>query len=240
VIVEFGTGNTRPVYENGCRFDITPMLDGKGEQYAQTLKISIDIRLKQTEPASLDTQIADLETFWSGTQSSFRLLYDDGTTPTAHAWAASDTIGGFRVTKPPSYLKYENGEHVSYRTSAVELEAVLKLTDNPFQIIEFTESIDYEGGGPVYGHLQPNEGFAVKQRLRTNDLWRATQSGRVVYLGDYGSIPAPIWPSAVVGRPKLRGESPRRIGNSYMAFPTSYTYSFESSTPLSGRPNIWT
>jgi hypothetical protein len=235
----FGSGNIRPVGENGCTFDSSPLFDQAGLLYGSLLKISIDFRLIKQTDNSIDELIEDIEAFYRGSQNIFALLYDDHTM-TAHAYGDGTpipTFGNIRVTKPPSYMRYQNGEHVSYRTGTVELEAVLRLIpDDPFHVLEFSESIDLEGGGPVFGHLQPNEGLAVKQRLRTNELWRGTQSGRIVHLRDYGSIPRPIWPGALVGRPKLRAETPRRVGTEYIGFPTSYTYTYESATPLNGEP----
>lgn len=240
MIVEFGTGRTRPIHENGCRFDLSAVLDGRGELYAKLLKISIDFRLIGTSPTALDSQITGLETFYAGTQDSFRLLHDNGTTPTAHSWAAGTTFGGFRVSKPPSYLRFQNAEYVAYRTGQIELEALIKLFDDNSRILEFSETLEYEGGGEIYGHLIPNEGLATKQRTREKALWLGTQSGRITHQGEYGAIPRPIFPGALIAKPKLRAESARRIGSSLVGYPTSYSYSFESATPLAGTPTQWT
>ena len=235
----FAFGNDeRPVFENGATFDKTAVLDGKGVPYAHNLKISINFMLRDADQESLTEQIADLESFWSGTKDSFSMKLDDGT-PTAHTY--TESIGGFRVTKPPSYMKYQNGEYVSYRTGNIEIEAMLPFGDlQTYSILEFSETLDIEGGGPQFGHLEPNEGLPVKQRLKEATLYRATQSGRIVYWGDYGPIPWPIFPDAQTGNPKIRGEGAKRVGNALYGFAQSYSYQFEANYPLYGTPNQWT
>lgn len=239
MILQFGNVK-RPIYENGITIDRSGLVDGKGELYAHQIRLGVSVRLLPKEDNSIDQQIQAIESLYDQTADSFAILYDDET-PTAHVFPRPGKVlsGGVRLSKPLSYLKFQNGEHVSYRTAGFELECIELVQAFADKIIEFSESLDTDGGGPIFGHLQPNEGLATKQQLRTNELWKATQSGRIVHLGRYGIVPPPIFPGALIGRPQIRRETPRRIANSYIGFPTSYTYRFENATPLNGVPNTW-
>lgn len=240
MILRFGTVE-RPVYENGIAIDRTALIDGKGEPYAYQVKLGVNVRLVKTSSNSLDDQIAEIEQLYQQQDvTALSILYDDGS-PTIHSWPSQDRgiIGDVRVSKPLSYLKFTNGEHVSYRSATIEFELIESWFRERDKIIEFSETIEGEGGGTLFGYLQPNEGPPVRQRLRTNNLWRGTQSGRVVRFGSYGNIPSPLFPNALVGAPQIRRESPRRIGNDYILFPTSYTYRFESPVALSSAPTTW-
>jgi len=236
VIFKFGNYSHR-VDSTGTQFECTPIMDFRQEAWALTYRWPIEFRLINAGQSSkdMDSAITTLENAYKQTATSAALLHDDGT-PTVHSLSASNTIGGIRVVKPPSYMKYQNGEYVTYRTGSIVLEAMVKLTDDAYRIIDFSESIDMEGGGPEFAHLQPNVGFAVKQQTRTATKFIATQSGRIVHLGAYGPVPPPLWPSAQMRPVKLRAESPKYVGDVAHSFPTSYTYQFEAPAWMAGEP----
>jgi hypothetical protein len=239
VIFQFGTYQHR-INSAGLQVDRQPILDHRQEAYLVTERWTVDFREINTgqSSADLDAQIAALEEAYSQTAAIAQLLHDDGT-PTVHNLQASNTLGGIRVVKPPSYMRFQNGEYVSYRTGNLILEATIKLTEDVDRVIEHTWSLDMDGGGPVDAHLQPNVGPAVKQRVRTMEKFTATYSGRIVHLGTYGPIPPTIWPQAQIRRVKPRIESPKLIVGTAYGFPTNYTYQYESAVPLTGIPAIF-
>jgi len=238
VILEFGSFRHR-VNGAGLSIERSTVPDYRELPYFATERWTIDFMLVNTttDPKSLDTLITAIENAYKNSQSSARLLHDD-LTPTRHVLLAQDLVGGVRVVKPPSYARYQNGEYVSYRTGQIVLEATVRLDNNPLRVIEFTERIDIEGGGPEFALLQPNVGPAVRQQTRTNLKCTASQSGRIVYLGTAGPAPPPIWPDALIRPVRRSPETPRNIGGQNYGYPLSYSYQFESPTLLTGGPTI--
>ncbi len=236
MVVEFGTFRHR-INSAGIKIERSVVNDHREVAYFATERWTIDFREinTTTDPKSLDALITAIEVAYSSPKTSAKLLHDD-LTATAHVLGPAGLIGGVRVVKPPSYARYQNGEYVSYRTGEIIIEATKVLDNNPLRIIEFSESIEIDGGGPESGLLQPNVGLAVVQQTRTNLKCTATQSGRIVYLGGRGPIPAPLWPSALMRPVRERLETPRNVNGQFWGFPATYTYQFESPTRLSGAP----
>lgn len=236
MIIVYG-GYSHRASSAGASIERRAELDNFGLVWALTETWTIDFRLIGTTQSELDTEIALLEAAYRQEAYSLKLLKPDGS-PTQHQIALGSTIGPLKVVKPPSYARYQNGEYVTYRTGQIVVEAMVRLSDNPFRVIDFQESIEISGGGETYGLLQPNVGLATKQRTRTNEKCSATQSGRIVHLGTRGPIPPPIWPGDQIGPVQIRKETATRRGNTLYGFPTSYTYQFESAYRLDGEPTI--
>jgi hypothetical protein len=78
-----------------------------------------------------------------------------------------------------------------------------------------------------------------KQKIYTYSTYSATQRGEVVGYRAYPQVPNAIFPNALMKAPVIERQSPRRRGNGYEEFPVSYTYEFQSATPLVGKPNVW-
>ena len=239
MILEVGSFQHR-INSAGVTFNRTAILDFRELPYLATDRWVVEFRLinDTPDPKELDAKIAQIEAVYAAGQfSSARLLHDDGT-PTDHVILGANTIGGVRVVKPPSYMRFQNGEYVSYRTGTVEIEATVKLDNNPFRVIEFDESIEIDGGGPEFVMLQPNVGPAIRQQTRTQLKSTATQAGTITHLGAYGVIPPPIWPGAQMRPVRVRKTTPRNIGGDFYSFQQSYSYEFESEVRLTGSPTV--
>lgn len=169
------------------------------------------------------------------------LYMPDGVTWSHHALIPANTIGGVRVLDPVSFPESRGVEGVTMRKFRVVLEAIVPYAaSNPNVARSFSEEIEIMPAGERYGHLETLIGPPVKQRLRAMTVYRARQSGQAVGVYHRPSPPMPIWPAALVeSQPGITKRSPRRIGNSHVDFGISWSYEFESSTPLLGAPHVW-
>jgi len=166
------------------------------------------------------------------------VLYTPSNTATSHALYSDDCIGGTVVVQPVSFPSGEGAEGITYRNYTVSVEGLVRTSSG--HLLSFTESLSFSGGGPVYGHIQTLRGLPVKQLLRQNSVFRATQQGSAVGISTYPIIPSPVWPSAQIGTGQEERGSPKRFNYNYSEYPISWRYEFESAYPLLGNPTRWT
>ncbi len=216
------------------------------EPFQTRSQINVMTRLLNTaRNPTRDTMNALVEAFEAAhdpadTSKDLVLYQPDGTTETAHAWYADDCIGGVRIVGGPSYPEYAGAEGINYRTIQVQFEAIKQLLDEQNALRDFTETITVSGGGPVFGHLQPKRGRAIKQELSEFSVCRATQRGSAVGIYQYPFPPDPIWPDAMVNPPgEVTYSSARRSGEDLTDFMVSWSYEYEHNDRLGGRPNQW-
>jgi hypothetical protein len=162
-----------------------------------------------------------------------------GATLTHLTLLSSDCQGGVRVTKPPSFPNNRGASGVTFLEYKIELQGDVLLVDTPTTLKSFSESIEYELGGPRFGWLKPNVGPPIMQQLRQSDTYKYTQSGSAVGLYQRPNPPAPLWPQYLMQARKGRIGSPRRFSDSYGDFEVTWSYPFESDVPLVGTPNVW-
>lgn len=235
MILQLGTGGgaqQHRINSAGLAIDTATINDDRGVPYLSRVTWNITFMLANTttDPKSLDAMIATLESWYAQEWDQVSLRHDDGTA-TSHA-IATGLVGKVRTTKPPSYARWQNGEYVSYRTGNVVIEGLVAIGSLTGAVTEFSERIEFSGGGPEYAFLQPNVGPPVKQQTRTATPFRATQSGRITYFDGYGAIPSPIWADHLVTSPTVSLEPPKRSGNTQYDFPKTYSYQFASATAL--------
>src|SRR5690606_26261042 len=110
------------------------------------------------------------------------------------------------------------------------------------QIYDHKETLEVRRGGPSYGFLVPNAGAPVKQLLRQQEPWFATQPGKIIGLRGFPSLPNAIWPADQMKPPVVTTENPRKVGRTnagYILYPLTYRYEFGSADPLTGAPTNW-
>jgi len=156
---------------------------------------------------------------------------------TYHSLYSSNCLGGTKVTQPVSFPTGQGAEAITYRNYTLQVEGLIPVLEE--ELLSFSESISFSGGGPRYGHLETLIGLPVKQQLRNYTIYSATQSGRAVGLTHYPTMPGPIWPAALVERVAETRESPRRSGSDYYSYPITWSYKFEDKLPLVGNPTLW-
>lgn len=158
-------------------------------------------------------------------------LHDDGTKVDA-AWLRSDDfIGGVIVTSPPSFPSREQAQGVTHSNYVIGLEATSIASDSG-NLREFSETISFSGGGPLYMHLEPIYGAPVKILAKQRTVYRAVQRGRSVgYLSRPDARP-PLWPAALMRAPQVTYFGPRMENGVPVDFGIEWSYDFESGNPL--------
>jgi hypothetical protein len=237
VILKLGTGGGAKLHRvNSAGVAISSSLvsDYRSQAYLRKVQWTIEFRLinSGTSAVDLDAGIAEINGWYAAEYDAIALLHDNSATTAHSISSATGLIGKIRTTSPPSYARWQNGEYVSYRTGSVTVEAMESVGPEAGRIIEFSQRIDFSGGGAEVAYLQPNVGFPTGQTTRTNTPFNATQSGRIVHWDGYGSLPAPIWPAALIAAPKVTLENPTYNGAAAFNYPQSYTYTFQSASAL--------
>ncbi len=227
--------------EAGIKRDCKYQLDGKGEPWLKIEDWTIEAKFTKDRNNGLGV-VSTYETLCEQPQNAIGLVR--GGAPVGSDFVyASETIGGIRCIKPPSYLKYQGGELVTYRTVTSTWQFVKPLFQSPLQIIDFKETVPQVGAGRTIGALQPNYGPAVMQQLRQLKSSTLTQSGSVTYAGTYGPPPPPLFLNGQVGPVELTRNPPQRIGSGayvgYVGFTIDYQYQYESPYTLNALPTAW-
>lgn len=234
---------THRINECGIKISKQPENDAAGVPWAHRVRWDISARIlnESGDPKDIDSVIATVEAVYDTELSYIGLLHDDNT-ETGHVIDANDTLGGIRVVVPASFPNNEGSEYVTYRKYVAAIEAIIPIRTGSTLVYSLEESVDYKPSGAVYGFLQPNEGPPVKQQLRTQTPYYATQSGTIIGIEGYLDLPDPIWPSHQLVPVQYTARSPRKIGDNeagYYLFPIQYRYEFGSITSLVGNPTVW-
>jgi len=207
--------------------------------FSYTEQWAIELLVVGDDVTDVTTKLLAIEAAYKIRGVDCRLLTSAGGA-TAHKMLHADTIGGVRVVSLPSYPTGEGAEYTTYRTVTIVLEADFPINpgDPGTQFLDWQETVETFGGGPLLGYTAPINGVPVRQTIRQRTTFKATQSGSAVgYLG-YPAIPGPLFPGALMENPRITRSAPRRNGTSAQEFPVSWSYVFESPSPLFGTPNI--
>lgn len=243
MFLKFGN-YTHPINNAGVSIDSTPLMDASGEIYAHDEKWTVDFRLPNTttDPKNLDTAVNSLIAAYAQDQASAYILHPDGTN-TVHKLDSSNIRGGVRVIKPPSFLKYQNGEMVTYRTGRLQIAGTKFRAQDALTVVDFKETIDITQPGSKYEALTPNTGPSIIQRTATGVPATCTQSGTITYFGTYGNPPAPVFSIPMAEPPRIQYSSPTKVGSGATAgfhgFPVSYTYRWVWPQALNALPTRW-
>ncbi len=198
-------------------------------------------RLQAATPAALSEAIEELVAAYSVQGEDVGFYFDDDT-PSTHQITGSATNGGVRVVAPPSFPQGKGAEYSTFRTYTIALEA--ELIDADASLIAWHERLNFTGGGPQFAFLQPINGLPIKQLLKQSTPYRATQSGEAIGQLTYPVPASPLWPSAEhVHLREVHYELPKRMGTgantTFSEYRVTWSYQFESATPLVGLPTSW-
>jgi hypothetical protein len=195
--------------------------------------------LEGSTVAEITTAIQTLEAAYSTNGRDLILYQSDGTTETAHKILSAQTMGGTRVTKLPSYPSGEGAEYATFRRYEIVVEADYAVWDQ--NLVAWIETVSYRGrGGEVWRLMPVLVGPWPRQTLHTNSPYSAVQRGRAVGQFSYPVAPPPLWPldeHRDAGGGEYSG--PRRHGNTFTDYETTWEYTFESNNPLVGFPTAF-
>lgn len=168
-------------------------------------------------------------------------LYQSGGTATVHRLTNGDALGGVR-SHGVSYPQGDGVEYVTSRTFSITLEAEYLITDpgKDSGVLEFNETLSFTGTcGPRTIFLFPISGPPEKQTVQGTTTQKIVQSGSATGRNKYPAIPKPMFPAAEhVEMRQITLSGPKNSGGDSSEFGASWSYSFESATPLNGSPNI--
>jgi len=239
MLLKYGT-YAYQLFAAGVVINSRAELNGAQEPVWKSTTVEVMTRLKNpgTTRASMNTAV---ETFLAAHSRSGRdlILYQPDGTRTIHAWVSANTIGGVRIVSGPSFPEYAGAEAINYRTITVGFEIVEPITDARSALRSFTETLRTSGGGPKHGYLEPLNAPPQKQLLKQFSIYKAVQSGTAIGLYAQPTPPPPIWPSALMEAPEIEDGGCNRIGDTLVDFAISWSYRFESDSPLRGRANRW-
>jgi hypothetical protein len=192
--------------------------------------------------ADIKAKTAALEAAFEFDGSDVKLMNPNGTTVSHHQILNANTLGGVKIATPISYQDGKGPQGVCYRNWSCQLKAVIPFATSALEtrLHSFTESVEFQGGGFRRGTVETLVGRPVPQTFRQRTSCKVVQRGEAVGLYAYPSIPSPIWPVALAdGAPVVTYGQPKRDSGSLTMFPISWQWTFDSPTPLSGRPHIW-
>jgi|ERR1043165_294140 hypothetical protein len=165
------------------------------------------------------------------------LLLNDGLTPSSHFLRNAGSISGVQVIRGPSFPESRGAEYATYRTYNIVVQAEYPVADSG--LLNYTETLQFSGGGPLYGHLVLLDDLPQKQVLNANTPYRCVQHGQAVGYATY-PLPAPsIWPGALMKAPDIVWTAPRRRGLGYQGWQVEWTYEHEDARALVGLPHLW-
>lgn len=233
---------THPAGEVTVAIQRTPTFNEGGQLYGYKETWHIQGFLQAVDQRSLTTALNSLKAAYSQQAGDLVLHLDDGTF-TTHALLAVNCIGGTRVVGGPSFPDGKGAEYSTYRNYEITVEGDVPNVDA--NLMAFMEVVTFEGdGGPLTVILQTLTGQPQKQTTAQQTPFRATQQGSAIGHFAYPPIPLPIWPDALIHpRVKPTKKLPKRSGPigrpTYTEWEVSWSYEFESVTPLVGDPTAW-
>jgi hypothetical protein len=231
-----------PLAEAGISIQRETLFAATGVPTATRERWWIDGVLQAESSAGVTRAIVELQSAYSRQAQDVVLFLPDGTTPTAHTIQSRDTIGGVRVTRPPSFPQGRGAEYSTYRSYTIELEADIPVTRDANLLLYWEEVLSFSGGGPRWVYLATLAGPPVRQQVQESTPFRATQSGRAVGFRDYPTPAAPIWLAAWhQDASTITRRLPKRTGSGAATteteFEVTWQYQFESASPLVAQPN---
>ncbi len=169
------------------------------------------------------------------------LFKTDGGANTGICLLQKDSITGVAITHGPEFKSTKGPEYVNLRSFEFTAESEERLPDTMNLLMNFTETLAFSGGKPIYKHRTNRTGKAQKQLVTPFDTYRATQSGQIVGYQKYPTVPPPLWPDSLKEAGQITIVAPTRKGAGYEGYAINYSYSFEDigSKALLGVPAVW-
>jgi hypothetical protein len=220
------TGQVRTLFNRG------------GLPYAQVRTVQVQGYLEGTGQAALIVAESALRTALASPYYALAFRADDGTiTPLSLSNTGSTT--GVRITEGPHFDTAQGPEYATLRTFRFSAEAEYPLTGAP-AYLDFTETLTFSGGGPVYAHRPAINGPPQRQQVWPASVYRVTQAGSASGYRGYPPVPAARWPFALREAGQVSYASPERKGPAaWQDWRITWSYQHESASPLAGLPTLW-
>lgn len=211
-----------------------------GQAYAQQHTWDVEGWLSASGQAALTAAQEALETVLKIQRRDLILYQDDGTTESATVLKNTGSITGVKITGGPVFDSTRGSEYATERHFTFTAEAEYPVTGAAGLLLTWTETISSSGGWPTYIHRPSLNQPPQKQQLYFQEPYTATQKGTAVGYRRYPEPAAMLWPFALKRSPVFDREAPKRRGpEKFEGFAISWSYEYESATPLIGLPHTW-
>lgn len=232
-------GYTADLHESVIKITANELRTARGQVYAYEKVVAITGRIIRTTRSDLLSRIAALKSACSSDGGDFVFKFSDNT-DSGDGMTNTSTTGGVRVS-PVSFPEGTGGEFSTWRKYAIQIKGTIAsgigLGMNP--IIEFRENMAH--GNPTAagnwelipimdGEWQAQTGYPTGKH-------QLTQSGTIVGLYGYPTVPSPVYSTSPPYKPnldKIAYGDPRRVepDGTFYEWPVTYSYSFESGTAM--------
>jgi hypothetical protein len=215
------------------------LLMAGGKPHGRRTTLDVSGRFYCNGQADCTTKQNALQTALT-TQYQDLILYQDSAAASATLLRNAGSYGGVTITAGPNFDQNNGAEYATQRSFSFTAMAEYPLNGTSASLLEFTETLSYSGGGPLYTFRPNIYGLWQKQLVYPSTPYKVTQSGRAVGYISKPTAPSPIWPSDEhLHLRQIADVSPDRQGASYGHYAIQWTYQFESVNPLVGAPNLW-
>lgn len=217
---------------------IFPQVNRGGQIYSQRKRFTIQGYLAGDGQAELTLKENALKTALARPYQDLLFLKDDGSA-SSEVLLNATSITGVLVTDGPHFQTTQGPEYATLRTFTFTAEAEYPVPEGSNYLLDFNETLSFEGGGPLYIHRRAINGPPQKQLVYPATEYKVTQTGRAIGYRAYPTPPAPKFPFALKESPKIDRGAPERKGNGYQGYEVTWTYVFESAGPLVALPTLW-
>ena len=223
-----------------CRFGVrqTAVLDAREFPYMYEMQIDVSGRFYAAGDALLSVEEARMRAALRLQRQDFGVLGTTGTA-TATYWRNADTVSGIVVRDGPNFTGTTAAEYCLYREFSFTVAFKLPIANVASALVEFSETVEYSGGEPEYVHKRAMNGPPQKQLVWFQTEFRAVQSGKAVGFRAYPNPARMLFPGDRKTAPTYTRGNPKRLGDGYINYPLTWSYSYESNSPLVGIPNVW-
>lgn len=208
-----------------------------GQPYAQKRSFSVEGYLSGDGQADLTQKENALRTAFAQSYPNLYFLQDSGQN-SADILPNAGSITGVRITHF-AFPKANGPEYATIRSFSFTAEAEYPIPNTGNLLLNFTESLTFWGGGPIYAHRLAINGPPQKQLIYPQSTFSCTQVGMSVGYRAYPSVSPAKFPGALKEAPRISQKSPTRMGNGYQGYEVNWSYLFESAGPLVAVPTLW-
>lgn len=231
----------RPFNEANASINYEPMYDASNRIMAINETWTISGTIVQQENATqsnMSIKIRQLQADFNQQRPSLVFIEDNGVTETALKLDAGECLDGPKVLSA-SFPQTEEDVYPTGVSYSVVLTAKKRspIGDaNP--ILEYNETLQPSGGGPVYVVVGGAINYGERQLAKQHEPWRCVQRGRAVGLYGRPIPPPPIWPQALSRRTPPTLHTPRILGPIPQEFEVEWEYHYEWPVALVGTPHV--
>ena len=209
----------------------------QGVAVTRTITVSLDIKVFGDTAALIAASMGSMQNAYWQPGRDLTLSDDNGTV--LRSLRSAGSLSGVQCVEGPSLVGTTPGEFTTYATLRATFQATFQAQAGQALVYDWTQSLSIEGGGPLYVWQPAISGPPLKVMVQDQTTYRATQTGSAKGLLSYPPVPPPVFGvGALMGNPQITRASPLRNGQGFTEWPVTWSYQFESASPLIGLPGL--